>query len=87
MTTVETQVLSIDRIEHAGGYRLRIHFADRSVRDVDFGEFLRRSTHPEVRKYLEMNNFLAFHLVDGDLMWGDFDLIFPIASLYQGSIE
>ncbi|HEY3875960.1 MAG TPA: hypothetical protein VGM92_10820, partial [Candidatus Kapabacteria bacterium] len=49
--------------------------------------FLRDSTHPDVKKYLDVRNFKAYHIEYGDLMWGDFDLIFPIIELYQGKIE
>jgi hypothetical protein len=68
-------------------YRLLITFNDGISRIVDFGEFLRGSSHPDVKKYLDIRNFKAFHIEYGDLRWGDFDLIFPIIELHRGYIE
>ena len=28
----------------------------------------------------------GYSLIDGELMWGDFDLIFPVMDLYHNSI-
>ncbi len=76
--------LTIINAEYVGDYCLRINFNDGVSRIVDFGEFLRASPHPDVKKYLDLKNFKAFQVKYGDLMWGDFDLIFPITTLHEG---
>ena len=56
-------------------------------RVVDFGPFLRKSYHPQIRAYLELEKFRTFTLDYGDLTWDNYDLCFPIADLYFGAIE
>jgi len=33
-----------------------------------------------------MQNFKTFRVENGDLIWGAFQMIFPIADLYKGEI-
>lgn len=86
MTVVAVPLIFIDDVEHMADYRLRVFFSDDSVREIDFAPFLRQSTHPEIRKYLDIKKFKGFHLLNGDLMWGDYELLFPIHKLYDGKI-
>ncbi len=65
---------------------LAITFSDNETRIVDFGPFLRAAGHPDVRAYLDDARFGQFRVVDGNVNWGDYDLIFPVADLYAGSI-
>ena len=39
-----------------------------------------------IKKYLDETLFKQFKIVDGNLNWNDYDLIFPIYDLYQGKI-
>lgn len=79
--------LRITKVEKLKRHTLRISFSDDLKRDVDFEPFLNAATHPEIKKFLKPSLFKAFKIVDGDLMWGDFDLLFPIADLYDGVLE
>ncbi|HET6399797.1 MAG TPA: DUF2442 domain-containing protein [Candidatus Kapabacteria bacterium] len=79
--------LSVLNAKYIDDYCLLITFNDGISRIVDFGSFLRSSPHPDVKKYLDVKNFKSFHIEYGDLMWGDFDMIFPITDLYRGKIE
>lgn len=83
----KSRVLKITKAELAGRYRLKLFFSDGKVQTVDFGPFFRASLHPEIRKFLKPTNFKRFTIHDGELMWGDFDLIFPIIDLYKNTIE
>jgi len=67
-------------------YKIKLIFSDGTEQIVDFGPFLEKSQHPSIRKYLELNRFKSFKVVDGNLNWNDYDLIFPIADLYEGRI-
>lgn len=67
-------------------YTLELIFSDKKIQLVDFRVFLESATNPEISKYLKIINFKKFKLVDGDLMWGDFDLLFPIMDLYRNRI-
>lgn len=67
-------------------HRVDITFNDGMRRVVDFGPFLKRARNPMFTKYRSTKEFKAFHIQDGDLMWGDFEMIFPIMDLYDGNI-
>ncbi len=86
MTWQESAVVGITAAEHAGGYRLRLTFGDNTTRTVDFEPFLRKSHNPMIRKYLDPEEFAAFSMQYGDLVWHDYELCFPIADLYEGRV-
>jgi hypothetical protein len=86
MSASETTVIFVESAEQAGELRLRITFNDSSARVVDFGPFLRQSRNPLIQAYLDPAAFAGFVVKDGDLMWGDYDLCFPIADLYAGRL-
>lgn len=67
-------------------HRVDIKFNDGTRRVVDFGPFLKQARNPMFTKYRSTRAFKSFHIQDGDLMWGDFEMIFPIMDLYHGNI-
>ena len=71
----------------SGPYRIRLVFDDGHVQEVDFEPFLVHSHHPEIRAYLEPARFAAFKLAYGELVWGDYELCFPVMDLYRNTIE
>ena len=81
------KTIQIEGAKHIGGHRLMIEFSDGKSQTVDFGHFLENALHPEIRKYLDPKQFRRFKIENGDLMWGDFDLIFPIKDLYENKLE
>jgi len=83
MSHHEINILSADP---DGDYRLRLRFDDGVVQSVDFLPFLSRSHHPDIRRFLDPGRFASFHLEFGELVWGDFDLCFPIMDLYHNRI-
>lgn len=70
-----------------GEYRIRLVFDDNTVQEVDFKPFLVRSHHPDIRAYLEPVRFAGFRVEYGELVWGDYELCFPVISLYRNTIE
>jgi hypothetical protein len=86
MRTQSTGFLEIVEARHLSGYRLRLTFCDGMVRIVDFRPFLRKATHPDLTQYRQLRKFKAFRLHHGDLMWGDYEMIFPVADLHEGRI-
>jgi hypothetical protein len=86
MKAPATTYLEIVQAEYISGYKIRLTFNDTMVRVVDFEPFLRKAMNPDITKYRQVRNFKKFHLHFGDLMWGDFDMIFPIADLHHGNI-
>ena len=67
-------------------HRVDIKFNDGTRRVVDFGPFLKQARNPMFTKYRSTEEFKSFHIQDGDLIWGDFEMIFPIMDLYEGNI-
>ncbi len=86
MKLVEGISIDVVRAEHEGAYRLRLVFSDGTERTVDFGPFLCSSGHPAIRSFLEPDKFASFRVEQGDLLWGEYDLCFPVADLYEGRI-
>ncbi|HAH23336.1 MAG TPA: DUF2442 domain-containing protein [Prolixibacteraceae bacterium] len=83
----EVQNIRIDSALYLGDYAVRLQFNDGTDRLVDFKPFLTKSVHPSIKKYLDEKHFSNFLIVDGNLNWNDYDLIFPIWDLYQGKID
>jgi len=54
---------------------------------VDFKPFLFKSLHPSIKKYLNEGKFINFKIIDGNLNWNDYYLIFPVADLYEGYVN
>jgi len=67
-------------------HRVDIKFNDGTHRVVDFGPFLKQARNPMFRKYRRLAAFKSFHIHDGDLMWGDYEMIFPIMDSYGANI-
>ncbi len=79
--------INIVAAEPAGDYRLRLTFDDGMEQIVDFKSFLTHARHPDIRAYLDPAMFSTFHIEYGDLIWGDYDLCFPIIDLYRNQLE
>lgn len=79
--------INIVAAELAGDYRLRLTFDDGMEQVVDFKPFLAHSRHPDIRVYLDPVMFSTFRIEYGDLVWGDYDLCFPIIDLYRNQLE
>ena len=78
--------LRVKEAKYVPRYRVDIKFNDGTRRVVDFGPFLKQARNPMFTKYRRLEEFKAFHIHDGDLMWGDYEMIFPIFDLHHGDI-
>lgn len=81
-----TDIIRITSANYIGDYAIRVQFNDQSTRLIDFKPFLETSVHPSIRKYLNETLFKSFEIINGNLNWNDYDLIFPIEDLYEGKI-
>jgi hypothetical protein len=86
MKTRTTQYLEVTEAKYVSGYKLLLTFNDGTVRVVDFGPFLAKARNPDTTDYRDLKKFKSFHIQDGDLMWGDYQMIFPIMDLYHGTV-
>ncbi len=73
--------------EQVGDYRLCLRFSDGHRQEIDFKPFLSQARHPDLRAYLEPERFATFRVEYGDLVWGDYDLCFPVIDLYRNALE
>ncbi len=83
---IQIELIEIKTANYIGDFAIRLYFSDGSNRLVDFKTFLESSLHPSIRKYLEEEKFKQFQIVEGNLNWNNYDLIFPIDDLYQGKL-
>lgn len=79
-------VISINRAEYLGDYRIKFWFSDGLEKEVDFGIFLENAKNPMARKYLDKKLFSNFRIEYGDIIWNDYEMCFPIWDLYEGDI-
>jgi hypothetical protein len=86
MKAAAIESLNIREAEYLSGYKLRLVFSDGTTRLMDFEPFLRRAQNPDLAQYRQLRRFKAFHLYYGNLMWGDYEMIFPVTDLYRGAI-
>ena len=82
----QVELIEIKTANYIGDFAIRIFFSDGYNRLVDFKHFLESSLHPSIRKYLDEDRFKQYQIIDGNLNWNNYDLIFPIEDLYQGKL-
>ncbi|MEI8123304.1 MAG: DUF2442 domain-containing protein [bacterium] len=78
--------IQIVRAEHIDGYCICMEFKDGKTQAVDFRPFLNEARHPEIRAFLDPKRFAGFRVEFGELIWGDYELCFPVADLYDNQI-
>lgn len=81
------KVVQIKSALYVAPYKLHLRFDDRHESTVDFGPFLKNSDHPSIRAYLDLKQFKNFTIENGVLQWNDFDLVFPMAEIYEGRVR
>ncbi|MDO8788855.1 MAG: DUF2442 domain-containing protein [Sulfuritalea sp.] len=84
MITGGINVISATQAER---YRIHLRFDDGTEQEVNFESFLSHSLHPDIRAYLDPVRFGSFRVEYGELVWGDYDLCFPVIDLYRNQIE
>ena len=80
-------IINILTAELVGDYRIRIRFDDASEQTVDFERFLSDAVHPDVRAWLDRDRFSRFRIEYGELVWGDYEMCFPMIDLYRNRID
>ncbi|MBF0299320.1 MAG: DUF2442 domain-containing protein [Oligoflexia bacterium] len=80
-------IFQITNVSYIKNYKLKIVFSDGHTSIVDFEEFICTSNNQDIIKYKNKKIFCRFNFKNGDLMWGDFEMIFPLIDLYKGKIN
>lgn len=70
--------------QYRGNFSLKILFSDGLVRVINFRKFLESAQNPSIRTYLDENKFKDYKIIDGNLNWHDYEMIFPIKDLRKG---
>ena len=83
---MEKDIIEISNAEYEGNFQIKIIFSDGLVRIVDFNNFLKSAKNPMTTQFRKEEKFKNFKLEYGDLIWGDYDMCFPIHDLYSGNI-
>lgn len=79
-------VISINKAEYLGEYKIQFFFSDGTEQLIDFSNFLNMAKNPMTRKYLDMKLFKNFTIKYGDITWNDYEMCFPIWDLHEGKI-
>jgi hypothetical protein len=80
--------LFIQQAVYVSGLSVELKFNDGTVREINFGDFIKNHPHPQYNKYLNPSNFINFFIDHGNIVWGkNWDLVFPIEKLYSGDIS
>lgn len=79
-------VISINKAEYLGDYKIQFSFSDGLERLIDFSDFLNKAKNPMTKKYLDKQLFKNFSLEFGDIVWNDYEMCFPIWDLHESKI-
>jgi len=83
---VSTSIIGINKAQYLNNYEIELLFNDGKKRVIDLNNFLKKAKNPMTRKYLNKNSFKKFKVEYGDLIWGDYEMCFPVWDLYEGNI-
>ena len=79
-------VISINKADYIGDYKIKFLFSDGVERLIDFAGFLQNVKNPMTTKYLDKTLFKIFSIDYGDIIWNDYEMCFPIWDLHEGKI-
>lgn len=82
----DIRIIRIISADYLQDFTIHIIFNDGTEKIVNLEPFLRKSQHPGIRKYLNLEYFKGFKIVNGNLNWNDYDMIFHLEDLYKGEI-
>jgi hypothetical protein len=86
MSQTEPDFIEITDVRYLSEYKLKFSFNDGKEHVVNFEPFLKKTRHPEIIKYVDIDLFELFTFEYGHLHWNDYDLSFYMDNLYQGQV-
>jgi hypothetical protein len=86
MSLSEGVGLEIVKASYDGDYRIDMEFSDGHRSEMDFKSFLSSNPNSETRQFLDTNRFKDFRIEWGNLVWGDYDMCFPLEDLYSAEL-
>ena len=85
-TKITKKNITVINAVYVKDFCLKVFFDDGSSQTVDLSEFLENPPNPIYKKYLKEKNLKKFQIINGNLNWNDYEMIFPVANLYRGAI-
>ena len=79
-------VIFVKSAVHVKSHILEIEFSDGAKKMVDFAPFIFSNGHPDYERYKSEKSFLSYEIVDGNLNWDDYTMIFPVEDLYKNQL-
>lgn len=79
-------VIAIKSAKYLGDYKIQLLFSDKTKRVIDFRTFLSNALNPMTSQYVDKQKFSSFRIKYGDIVWGDYEMYFPIWDLHEGKL-
>lgn len=79
-------IISINKADYIGDYKIHFLFSDGTERFIDFSNFLKSARNPMTKKYLDKQLFEKYTIKYGDIFWNEYEMCFPIWDLHEGNI-
>ena len=79
-------IVSIQKANYLGGYKINFLFSDGIEKTIDFGHFLENARSPMTKKYLDKKLFQSYSIEYGDIIWNEYEMCFPVWDLHEGVI-
>lgn len=76
------KIISIISAKYIDDFKINLVFDDKHSLTINFYDFLSQSKLPDLQKYKNKRNFKKFKIMNGNLIWGDYEMIFPLEDLY-----
>lgn len=77
----------ISKAEHIKKFVLKVTFSDGTTAIADFEPFLKKSLHPMIRKYYNIERFKKFRIDTGFLSWGRGEMEISGESIAEGKFS
>jgi hypothetical protein len=85
-TLSDDVIINVTEAQYIPPYKIHLWFSDGKEQVLNLEQFLKKSYHPEIKKYLHKDLFKDFSIAHGRLDWNDYDLCFSMQDLYEGTI-
>ncbi len=86
MTIQKGVGLEIMHAKRVREYEVELEFSDGHRSLVDFAAFLSNSLNSETRQFRDKDKFETFRIEWSNLVWGDYEMCFPIEDLYANEL-
>jgi hypothetical protein len=83
---MDEKLIRIKEAHYTTGYSIEMTFNDLSTQTINFEPYLIKSPVANINKYLDKGKFRKFFIVDGNLIWKNTEMTFPLSDLHSGKL-